>query len=212
MNVRSVRRAPVARHERRLPGLGPDRLLAPRADADQRDRRADVLGDEPQVVLRRGRQVGEACGTRPDPLPSGQLGQLGAWCGARPTGGRGSPRTPRPRRRDSSCTPRSDRIPRARRAWSSRAPSACSGVRRSAARRDPASRCAAGDRSSCRTRRRALGSAPRSRRAAHWGTAPRPTRVVYALEMPQISSMSFGPTPVPTHAAPDSGFDEVTNG
>ena len=30
--------------------------------------------------------------------------------------------------------------------------------------------------------------------------------------MPQISSMSFGPTPVPVQAAAATGFDEVTNG
>ena len=30
--------------------------------------------------------------------------------------------------------------------------------------------------------------------------------------MPQISSMSFGPTPVPVHAEALTGFDEVTNG
>ena len=30
--------------------------------------------------------------------------------------------------------------------------------------------------------------------------------------MPQISSMSFGPTPVPVQALADTGFEEVTNG
>ena len=30
--------------------------------------------------------------------------------------------------------------------------------------------------------------------------------------MPQISSMSFGPTPVPVHARARTGLDEVTNG
>ena len=30
--------------------------------------------------------------------------------------------------------------------------------------------------------------------------------------MPQISSMSFGPTPAPMHADPATGFDEVTKG
>ena len=44
------------------------------------------------------------------------------------------------------------------------------------------------------------------------GNGPAPTRVVYALATPHTSSMLLGPTPVPTHAAPDSGLDEVTNG
>ena len=30
--------------------------------------------------------------------------------------------------------------------------------------------------------------------------------------MPQISSMSFGPAPVPVEAEPATGFEEVTNG
>ena len=30
--------------------------------------------------------------------------------------------------------------------------------------------------------------------------------------MPQISSMSFGPMPVPMHAEAETGLDEVTNG
>src|SRR4051812_47909270 len=44
------------------------------------------------------------------------------------------------------------------------------------------------------------------------GNGPAPTRVVYAFAMPQTSSMSRGPTPAPTHAAPATGFDDVTNG
>ena len=44
------------------------------------------------------------------------------------------------------------------------------------------------------------------------GNGPAPTRVTYAFAMPQTSSMSFGPTPAPTHAAPATGFEEVTNG
>jgi hypothetical protein len=30
--------------------------------------------------------------------------------------------------------------------------------------------------------------------------------------MPQISSMSFGPTPVPVHALALTGFEDVTKG
>ena len=30
--------------------------------------------------------------------------------------------------------------------------------------------------------------------------------------MPQISSMSFGPTPVPVQAEAETGFEEVTKG
>ena len=67
-------------------------------------------------------------------------------------------------------------------------------------------------RSSCRTRRRAGGSPRRSRRAARSGTGRRRRACVYAFATPQTSSMSFGPTPAPTHAAPATGFEEVTNG
>ena len=44
------------------------------------------------------------------------------------------------------------------------------------------------------------------------GNGPAPTRVVYALDTPQISSMLRGPTPAPTQAAPATGLEEVTNG
>ena len=44
------------------------------------------------------------------------------------------------------------------------------------------------------------------------GNGPAPTRVAYALATPQMTSMSRGPTPAPTHAAPATGFDDVTNG
>ena len=44
------------------------------------------------------------------------------------------------------------------------------------------------------------------------GNGPAPTRVQYAFVMPQISSMSFGPAPVPVQAAPATGLEEVTNG
>src|SRR4029079_14240736 len=44
------------------------------------------------------------------------------------------------------------------------------------------------------------------------GNGPAPTRVLYALITPHTSSMSLGPTPAPTHAAPATGLDEVTNG
>ena len=41
---------------------------------------------------------------------------------------------------------------------------------------------------------------------------PAPTLVTYALAIPQISSMSFGPTPAPMQADAAIGFDEVTKG
>ena len=45
-------------------GLGPDHLLAPGADADERDRHADEVGDEGQVVARGLREVGLLAGAR----------------------------------------------------------------------------------------------------------------------------------------------------
>ena len=42
------------------------------------------------------------------------------------------------------------------------------------------------------------------------GNGPSPTRVVYALTTPSTLSILVGPTPVPTHAPPAVGFDEVT--
>jgi hypothetical protein len=44
------------------------------------------------------------------------------------------------------------------------------------------------------------------------GKGPAPTRVAYALAIPQTSSIERGPTPAPTQAAPATGFDDVTNG
>ena len=44
------------------------------------------------------------------------------------------------------------------------------------------------------------------------GNGPAPTRVVYALMMPSVDVIFVGPMPAPTHAPPDVGFDEVTNG
>jgi hypothetical protein len=44
------------------------------------------------------------------------------------------------------------------------------------------------------------------------GNGPAPTRVVYALVMPTIRSMSRGPSPDPAHAPPAVGFDDVTYG
>ena len=55
---RGARRACAARAGgARAAGLGPDDLVAARADADQRDRHADELGDVGQVVARRLRQL-----------------------------------------------------------------------------------------------------------------------------------------------------------
>ena len=44
------------------------------------------------------------------------------------------------------------------------------------------------------------------------GIGPPPTRVVYALAIPTTRSMRVGPTPVPTHAPPAIGFEDVTYG
>ena len=44
------------------------------------------------------------------------------------------------------------------------------------------------------------------------GNGPAPTRVVYALVIPTMRSMSRGPRPVPVHAPPAVGFDDVTYG
>src|SRR5436190_23630111 len=44
------------------------------------------------------------------------------------------------------------------------------------------------------------------------GNGPEPTRVVYALITPITCEMRVGGTPEPTHAPPDVGLDEVTNG
>src|ERR1700716_2195873 len=44
------------------------------------------------------------------------------------------------------------------------------------------------------------------------GNGPDPTRVVYALRMPNTVVMRVGPIPEPTHAPPAVGFDDVTKG
>ena len=171
-----------------------------------------MLGDELQVLARRVGQVGERAALAEVLAPAAAARSARPSCGAAPSGGRGSRRTRRLRRRGSSCTPGCGRAPRARRAWSRRARSACSGARRSAARPGRASRCAAGGRSSCRTRRRAARMRSPISSCSSLGNGPAPTRVVYALAIPQTSSMLFGPMPVPTQAAPASGLEEVTNG
>ena len=51
----------------------PDHLVAARADADQLDRHADELGDEVEVVARRGRQVGRAAAVADLLVEAGQL-------------------------------------------------------------------------------------------------------------------------------------------
>src|SRR5271165_2356987 len=57
-------------------GLGPDHLVAPGADADQGHRRADMLGDEVEVLAGRLRQVRQRPALPQILLPSRQLGQL----------------------------------------------------------------------------------------------------------------------------------------
>ena len=44
------------------------------------------------------------------------------------------------------------------------------------------------------------------------GNGPIPTRVVYAFVIPTIRSMWRGPSPLPTAAPPEMGFDDVTYG
>src|ERR1039458_3577299 len=44
------------------------------------------------------------------------------------------------------------------------------------------------------------------------GNGPIPTRVVYAFTIPTIVSILFGGIPVPVHAPPEVGLEEVTYG
>ena len=44
------------------------------------------------------------------------------------------------------------------------------------------------------------------------GNGPEPTRVVYAFAIPTTREICRGPIPVPAHAPPAVGLDEVTNG
>src|SRR5262245_11078615 len=44
------------------------------------------------------------------------------------------------------------------------------------------------------------------------GNGPEPTRVVYAFVTPMTREIAVGGMPVPTHAPPAVGLDDVTNG
>src|SRR3954464_12456218 len=69
---RSGDRRPL-RGRRRLAGLGPDDLVAAGADADQRDRAADGLGDVRQVVAGGLRQILDLAALRDVVVPARKL-------------------------------------------------------------------------------------------------------------------------------------------
>src|ERR1700677_231928 len=72
--IRDRRPAPQLRA---LAGLGPDHLLAPGPNPEQRHGRADLLGDELEVLTRGLGQVGVGAALAEVLLPAAQLGELG---------------------------------------------------------------------------------------------------------------------------------------
>ena len=86
-----------------LAGARPDHVFAPGADADQRDRDADELGHELEVLARGGRAGPTRSGTRRGPPTSPGAPRTRRRRGGAPSGGRGSGRTRRPPRRGSGC-------------------------------------------------------------------------------------------------------------